>query len=91
MGGAVGVNTFAACDKCSECFMGFSAGTLAVPGLAYKLFIIRAQRSVAMVSSARTMWNRHAEWGGTERQRPFNAAPGSASVPKHLSKCQCST
>lgn len=33
----------------------YSAGTLVVPGLAYKLFIIRARRDEDV---ARTMWNR---------------------------------
>lgn len=33
----------------------YSAGTLVVPGLAYKLFIIRAWRDE---DEARTMWNR---------------------------------
>lgn len=55
----------------------YSAGTLVVPGLAYKLFIIRARRDEDV---ARTMWSRDSD-RDRNRERCPRGGEGVAATP----------
>lgn len=58
----------------------YSSGTLVVPGLAYKLFIIRARRDEDV---ARTMWNRDSD---RDRNRERCPRGGGRSGNAHLTQ-----